>query len=38
MTYLLVLVALCLLGAFALQFWVYDVNRWSRPRPRSNWK
>src|SRR5262245_21086170 len=28
MIYPLILVALCLLCAFALPFWVYDVNRW----------
>jgi hypothetical protein len=28
MIYSLLLVAFCLLGAFALPFWVYDVNRW----------
>src|SRR5262245_54334786 len=28
MIYPLIVVALCLLGAFALPFWVYDVNRW----------
>jgi hypothetical protein len=28
MTYPLLAVALCILCAFALPFWVYDVNRW----------